>query len=56
MVDVFAVADIIVEHIKTHYSEDISIVGYYGSYLQVLLDSWRFETRYRALEANPMHR
>ncbi|ACT02751.1 hypothetical protein [Paenibacillus sp. JDR-2] len=34
MVDVFAVADIIVEHIKTHYSEDISIVGYYGSYLQ----------------------
>ncbi len=34
MVDVFAVADIIVKHIKTHYPQDIAIVGYYGSYLQ----------------------
>lgn len=34
MVDVFAVADIIVKHIKIHYSQDVAIVGYYGSYLQ----------------------
>lgn len=34
MVDVFAVADIIVEHIKTHYPQDVAIVGYYGSYQQ----------------------
>ena len=34
MVDVFAVADIIVRHIKTHYPQDVAIVGYYGSYLQ----------------------
>lgn len=34
MIDVFAVADIIVKHIKTYYPEDIAIVGYYGSYLQ----------------------
>lgn len=34
MVDVFAVADIIVKHIKTHYPRDVAIVGYYGSYLQ----------------------
>lgn len=34
MVDVFAVANIIVNHIKTHYPQDIAIVGYYGSYLQ----------------------
>ncbi|GIO28950.1 MULTISPECIES: kanamycin nucleotidyltransferase C-terminal domain-containing protein [Paenibacillus] len=34
MVDVFAVADIIVKHIKTHYPQDVAIVGYYGSYLQ----------------------
>lgn len=34
MVDVFSVADIIVKHIKSHYSQDVAIVGYYGSYLQ----------------------
>ncbi len=34
MVDVFAVADIIVRHIKQRYSQDVAIVGYYGSYLQ----------------------
>lgn len=34
MVDVFAVADIIVKHIKTYYPQDVAIVGYYGSYLQ----------------------
>ncbi|MCJ8012290.1 hypothetical protein MUG84_11150 [Paenibacillus sp. KQZ6P-2] len=34
MVNVFAVADIIVNHIKTHYPQDVAIVGYYGSYLQ----------------------
>ncbi|WP_018759159.1 hypothetical protein [Paenibacillus terrigena] len=34
MVNVFAVADIIVKHIKTHYPQDVAIVGYYGSYLQ----------------------
>jgi hypothetical protein len=34
MVDVFAVADIIVKHIKTHYPQDVAIIGYYGSYLQ----------------------
>lgn len=34
MVDVFAVADIIVKHIKDHYPQDVAIVGYYGSYLQ----------------------
>ncbi|WP_145325889.1 nucleotidyltransferase domain-containing protein [Paenibacillus xylanexedens] len=34
MIDVFAVADIIVNHIKEHYSQDVAIVGYYGSYLQ----------------------
>lgn len=34
MVDVFAVADIIVKHIKSHYPQDVAIVGYYGSYLQ----------------------
>ncbi|QOS80513.1 hypothetical protein JNUCC31_06295 [Paenibacillus sp. JNUCC31] len=34
MVDVFAVSDIIVKHIKTHYPQDVAIVGYYGSYLQ----------------------
>lgn len=34
MVDVFVVADIIVKHIKTHYPQDVAIVGYYGSYLQ----------------------
>lgn len=34
MVDVFAVADILVRHIKTHYPLDVAIVGYYGSYLQ----------------------
>lgn len=34
MVDVFTVADIIVKHIKTHYPQDVAIVGYYGSYLQ----------------------
>lgn len=34
MVDVFAVANIIVQHIKTHYPQDVAIVGYYGSYLQ----------------------
>ncbi|CAG7646844.1 hypothetical protein PAESOLCIP111_05254 [Paenibacillus solanacearum] len=34
MVDVFAVADIIVNHIKTSYPQDVAIVGYYGSYLQ----------------------
>ncbi|MCS7461514.1 hypothetical protein N0M98_15285 [Paenibacillus doosanensis] len=34
MVDVFAVADIIVKHIKTHFPQDVAIVGYYGSYLQ----------------------
>ncbi len=32
--DVFAVADIIVRHIKQHYAQDVAIVGYYGSYLQ----------------------
>ncbi|WP_054955737.1 nucleotidyltransferase domain-containing protein [Paenibacillus dakarensis] len=34
MVDVFAVAEIIVQHIKNHYPQDVAIVGYYGSYLQ----------------------
>lgn len=34
MVDVFAVSDIIVNQIKTHYPQDVAIVGYYGSYLQ----------------------
>lgn len=34
MVDVFAVADIIVKYIKMHYPQDVAIVGYYGSYLQ----------------------
>lgn len=34
MVDVFAVSDIIVKHIKAHYPKDVAIVGYYGSYLQ----------------------
>jgi hypothetical protein len=34
MVDVFAVADIIVSHIKDQYPQDVAIVGYYGSYLQ----------------------
>jgi len=34
MVDVFKVAEIIVNHIKNHYSQDVAIVGYYGSYLQ----------------------
>lgn len=34
MVDVFAVADIIVKHIKNDYPQDVAIVGYYGSYLQ----------------------
>lgn len=34
MVDVFAVADVIVNRIKTHYPQDVAIVGYYGSYLQ----------------------
>ncbi|WP_339845395.1 nucleotidyltransferase domain-containing protein [Paenibacillus sp. FSL W7-1088] len=34
MIDVFAVSDIIVKHIKTHYPQDVAIVGYYGSYLQ----------------------
>ncbi|MFF2092271.1 hypothetical protein [Paenibacillus sp. NPDC058174] len=34
MVDVFEVAKIIVERIKTHYPQDVAIVGYYGSYLQ----------------------
>ncbi|OBR66602.1 hypothetical protein A7K91_07035 [Paenibacillus oryzae] len=34
MVDVFAVADIIIKHIKAHYPQDVAIVGYYGSYLQ----------------------
>jgi hypothetical protein len=34
MVDVFEVADIIIKHIKTHYPQDVAIVGYYGSYLQ----------------------
>ncbi|OAK70528.1 hypothetical protein [Lederbergia galactosidilytica] len=34
MVNVFAVADVIVKHIKHHCPQDIAIVGYYGSYLQ----------------------
>lgn len=34
MVDVFAVADIIVKHIKDQYPQDVAVVGYYGSYLQ----------------------
>ncbi|WP_274365849.1 nucleotidyltransferase domain-containing protein [Paenibacillus thermotolerans] len=34
MVDVFAVADIIVGHIRKHYPDDVAVVGYYGSYLQ----------------------
>ncbi|WP_238327972.1 nucleotidyltransferase domain-containing protein [Paenibacillus gorillae] len=34
MVDVFTVAKIMVDRIKTHYSQDVAIVGYYGSYLQ----------------------
>ncbi|XEC94556.1 hypothetical protein AB6A23_25140 [Paenibacillus tarimensis] len=34
MVDVFAVADIMVKHIKNHYPQDVALVGYYGSYLQ----------------------
>lgn len=34
MVDVFHVADIIVEHVKTHYPQDVAIIGYYGSYQQ----------------------
>jgi predicted nucleotidyltransferase len=34
MVDVFAVAEIIIRHIKTYYPQDVAVVGYYGSYLQ----------------------
>lgn len=34
MVDVFAVADIIVKNIQAHYPQDVAIVGYYGSYQQ----------------------
>ncbi|RKN83938.1 nucleotidyltransferase domain-containing protein [Paenibacillus ginsengarvi] len=34
MVDVFAVAGVIVKQIEVRYPEDIAIVGYYGSYLQ----------------------
>ncbi|MEC0129322.1 hypothetical protein [Paenibacillus pabuli] len=32
--DVFSVADIIINRIKREYSQDVAIVGYYGSYLQ----------------------
>jgi len=32
MIDVFEVADIIVEGVKNKYAEDIAIVAYYGSY------------------------
>jgi len=32
--DVFKVSEIIVNHIKANYSQDVAIVGYYGSYLQ----------------------
>lgn len=34
MLDVFAVADILVQHIKKNYANDIAIVAYYGSYAQ----------------------
>lgn len=34
MLNVFDVSDALVNHIKTHFSEDIAIVAYYGSYAQ----------------------
>ena len=34
MIDVFKVADILVENVKAKYAEDIAIVVYYGSYAQ----------------------
>lgn len=34
MPDVFAVADALIKHIKSHYPYDIAIVAYYGSYAQ----------------------
>lgn len=34
MMDVFAVADILIKHIKAHYPDDIALAGYYGSYQQ----------------------
>ncbi|WP_079912339.1 nucleotidyltransferase domain-containing protein [Paenibacillus sp. 32352] len=32
--DVFAVAELLVQRIRKHYPQDIAIAGYYGSYLQ----------------------
>ncbi|MGM0884625.1 MAG: nucleotidyltransferase domain-containing protein [Bacillota bacterium] len=34
MPDVFAVADALIKHIKSHYPNDIAIVAFYGSYAQ----------------------
>ncbi|MFT5369846.1 MAG: hypothetical protein ACI8V2_004824 [Candidatus Latescibacterota bacterium] len=33
MIDVFKVADILIEHVKHHYAQDIAIVACYGSYV-----------------------
>lgn len=34
MLDVFDVAEMLVNHIKVHYPDDISIIAFYGSYAQ----------------------
>lgn len=34
MPDVFAVADTLIKHIKSHYPNDIAIAAFYGSYAQ----------------------
>ncbi|MGZ9584043.1 nucleotidyltransferase domain-containing protein [Paenibacillus marinisediminis] len=34
MLNVMEVADTLVNHIKSHYSEDVALVAYYGSYVQ----------------------
>ena len=34
MVNVFEVAEAVVEHIKSNYPNDIAVIAYYGSYAQ----------------------